>query len=79
MVAARAYDCKTRGHRNANGVGTEAHCWGICGLGMASGENELDEGKNKGGAGTIAHEDDRGGWDGKMVTIGGWVEETEIG
>ena len=57
----------------------EAHCGGIRGLGVASGKDELDEGKDEGGAGTLAHEDDRGGRDRKMVRIRGWVKEAEIG
>ena len=57
----------------------EAHRGGIRGLGVASGKDELDEGKDEGGAGTLAYKDDRGGWDGRMVRIGGWVKEAEIG
>lgn len=49
----------------------EAHCRGISGLGVASGKDELDEGKDEGGAGTLAYEDNRGGWDRKMVRNSG--------
>lgn len=79
LVAGRAYDCKASGHGNGYCGGMEAHCGGIGGLSVTSGKDELDEGKDEGPAGTLAYEDNRGGWDRKMVRIRGWVKEAEIG
>ena len=55
-----------------------AYCGDICGLNLACCKDELDERKDEGGARTLTHEDDRTRWNGRMIRIWGWVEETEI-